>query len=206
MQSIDSGLNLLVSENDNVFLIAGRSGVSNKSTRLKHIADNLFKECRDEAYDSIFVVDARRPKHARKISGNRLQPWKGQPRHLWTESSMLCAIGMAISADGRFVACLSAGKTSCKVTAWSCYASHALLPSYHSLKLRQCVQAPQQVKKQIRPLLKQFGANLINYVHPCDGSLLFGAVDDVRDEVLDAALGYVARHNRKPRHPIKVRT
>ena len=112
---------------------------------------------------------------------------------------------MAISADGRFVACMLLGTICSKVVVWNCYASSALLPTFRSLQSRNCVESKRQVMEKMPLLLKQFGGNLFNFVHPHGASLLMDSVDQVNDEVLDFILQYAAKQEIKVEKHVALR-
>lgn len=71
-------------------------------------------------------------------------------------------IGLAISTDGRYVACLS-GKFATNIIVWSTYASEDLLPDYHSLSLLYDIKNKTVVKQETKRLLKCFGSNFITF-------------------------------------------
>lgn len=102
-----------------------------------------------------------------------------------------------MSSDGRFVACITANKKCGHILVWSAYACDALIPSFYGLDLRDVITTKQIVVQNIMPLLKQFGVNLLNYVHPNGETLIFEAVDSIKDEVVDVALEFVAKKQLK---------
>lgn len=78
LQYLDSDKSLLLSENEDVFIIAGYSpGRRSRSGSIKMTA-NLFQNKETTGCNALYVVHRRRPEKTRKISGKKLLPWKGR--------------------------------------------------------------------------------------------------------------------------------
>eukprot|EP00210_Caulerpa_lentillifera_P006592 g6297.t1 len=137
----------------------------------------------DKTYEdlgSLYVINLNSPKHSRRLRGSQLKPKEG----------------LAISADGRHVACL-AGKYSSKIIVWNIYASEDLLPEYQSLSLLYEVKENSVVKKDIERLLASCGANFFNFRHPSGLTVLMEAALCLKRPLLEIILEYALKNQIK---------
>ena len=193
---------VVVSEHVDVYLVANVAGSDQNDDQQDPSIDHLFKENKREECSSLYVINTRHPEATRKLSGIKLRPLKGKTPSD-ASSLFICQTGMAISADGRYVACPAAARGCSKILVWSCYSNDLLLPAFCSLELMECVQSKQRVTHHFKLLLDRFGANLINYVQPHGATLLFDAITNINDEVLDVVLQHAVTHRIKVDWPFR---
>eukprot|EP00210_Caulerpa_lentillifera_P006590 g6295.t1 len=135
---------------------------------------------RYEDLDSLFIVNTNSPEHSRRLRGRQLKPQKG----------------LAISADGRYVACLS-GKYASKIILWNIYASEDLLPDYHSFSLLYSIKNKLLVRTKIQDQLNSFGANFFNFKHPSGLTLLTEATLNLNNDLLEIIFEYGKKNEVK---------
>jgi len=106
--------------------------------------------------------------------------------------------GLAISHDGRHVACL-AGDFGSKVVVWNVYASERLLPDYNflSLNLGDDMSGKEGIKRNVLPLTDEFGINFFMFLHPSGMSILHEAIFQFNNYLLKAILHYVLKKEAK---------
>eukprot|EP00210_Caulerpa_lentillifera_P009188 g8760.t1 len=137
------------------------------------------KENHDDSH-SVFLINLNDAKSRRRLSGKNLDPSKG----------------LAISEDGRHVACF-VGKNASKVVVWNVYASESLLPDYHFLKLNDAIGNKQAIKKEIVPMIDCFGSQFFNFQHPSGMSILEEAIWRFNNDLLKTILQYASKKETK---------
>eukprot|EP00210_Caulerpa_lentillifera_P009516 g9075.t1 len=133
-----------------------------------------------EDIDSIYIVNTNSPKHSRRLKGKNLIPQKG----------------LAISADGRHIACLS-DKYASKIVVWNVYSSQHLLPDYHSLSLLYEIKNKAVVRNDIQKQLTSFGPNFFNFKHPNGLTVLMDAILGLNKPLLEIILAYADNNKIK---------
>lgn len=105
---------------------------------------------------------------------------------------------MAISDDGRHVACL-AGDYASKLVVWNAYASEQLLPDYNflSLTLFNSTKRKEVIRKEIIDFIDRFGINFFMFLHPSGMSILHEAIYQFNNYLLKAILHYVLKKKVK---------
>lgn len=105
---------------------------------------------------------------------------------------------MAISHDGRHIACL-AGDDISKVVVWNVYASEQLLPDYNFLYLTlgDDISRKEGIKRDIVPLIDEVGINFFMFQHPSGMSLLDETIYHCNNHLLRAILIYVLKKRIK---------
>lgn len=82
---------------------------------------------------------------------------------------------------------------------WNVYAGERLLPDYNflSLILAQDMSRKEGVKRDIVPLIQEFGINFFNFRHPSGRSILEEAIYSFNNDLLKAILRYVLKQKVK---------
>eukprot|EP00210_Caulerpa_lentillifera_P009187 g8759.t1 len=125
---------------------ASSSGLVQTTNQTTYDIKYEEKEC--DSHHSVYVVNLNNVKYRRRLNGKDLDPGKG----------------LAISDDGRHIACF-AGDFASKVIVWNAYASERLLPDYHFLALNGVIENKEVIKKEIVPMIDLFGVNFFNFQH-----------------------------------------
>eukprot|EP00210_Caulerpa_lentillifera_P006593 g6298.t1 len=170
--SIDQGTTILP-ENEG-FLVTDSVDLTLRSL-LSEVKAEWFPS-ENKAYedlDSLYIINTSSPQHSRRLRGRQLKPQKG----------------LAVSSDGRHVACLS-GKYASKIVLWNIYASEDLLPDYHSLSLLYSIKNKSVVTMNIKNQLSSFGANFFNFKHASGLTLLTEATLNLNKPLLEIILEY----------------
>ncbi|GMH43596.1 hypothetical protein BSKO_11518 [Bryopsis sp. KO-2023] len=100
--------------------------------------------------------------------------------------------GLAISQDGRRVACMS-GRG--KLMVWSTYAADGLLPDYGSLKVKGILDDREKAKR----VIATHGASALNYPEPSGMSLLMNAIDHHNLDMVNMMFAYALQKDIKVR-------
>lgn len=93
-------------------------------------------------------------------------------------------LGLAISPDGRHVACLS-GKFATTMVVWTCYASDGMLPDYDSFDLTSRWMENDVMLEKLESLLNQYGVSFMNCLHSCGTSFLVKAILKANPRVIE---------------------
>eukprot|EP00210_Caulerpa_lentillifera_P009189 g8761.t1 len=157
---------------------ASSSGLIQRSNRTSY--DIEFEEEKHDNSHSVYVINLNNPKYRRRLSGKDLDPSKG----------------LAISEDGRHVACF-AGDYASTIVVWNAYSSDRLLPDYHFLDLNGAIENKEAIKKEIIPMIDIFGANFFQFRHPSGMSVLNEAMWYFKNELSKTILQYAAKKKIK---------
>jgi len=155
-----------------------------------------LEESLNEDLSSIYIVNHDVRKHSRQLNGRSLDPKSGIDMKLNMSAMLLFVVGLAMSADGRHVACL-AGKFASKIVVWSACASQELLPDYHSLSLLYDIKNKSVVERETKKLLGSFGSNFFTFQPPSGLTVLLDAVSSLNKPFLCSILKYGLEHHVK---------
>eukprot|EP00210_Caulerpa_lentillifera_P009172 g8744.t1 len=155
------------------------------SSKLKHRTESenydvVYDEETQEDFHSVYIVNLDDEKRRRRLSGRNLDPNQG----------------LAISEDGRHVACF-AGDFGSKIIVWNAYASESLLPDYHFLALNNAIENKKAIKKEFVPMMDFFGVNLFQFRHPNGMSVLDEAIRHFNYDLLKTILQYASNKKVK---------
>eukprot|EP00210_Caulerpa_lentillifera_P009517 g9076.t1 len=129
---------------------------------------------------SVYVINLEDNKCTRRLCGKNLNPKKG----------------LAISEDGRHVACF-AGENASKVVVWNVYGSATLLPDYHFLSLNHAIGSRRAIKNEVAPMIDTYGLNFYQFRHPSGLSILDEALWYVNNILTKTLLHYAAKNKVK---------
>eukprot|EP00210_Caulerpa_lentillifera_P009174 g8746.t1 len=166
------------SSNKNIIVAANApsSGIRHRTNLLSY--DVEYVEEKHEDSHSVYIVNLDDEKRRRRLNGNDLNPGSG----------------LAISEDGRHVACF-AGAHASKILVWNAYGSEILLPDYHFLDQYNVVGNKEVIMKQIQPMFDRFQENLFQFQHRSGMSVLNEAMLHCNSDLLSTFLQY-ARNNK----------
>eukprot|EP00210_Caulerpa_lentillifera_P009493 g9053.t1 len=157
---------------------APSSGLRHRTNLLSY--DVEYVEESHEDSHSVYIVNLQDEKLRRRLSGKDLNPGRG----------------LAISEDGRHVACF-AGVHASEIFVWNVYASENLLPDYHFLALNRATQSKEAIKKEIGNMMSKFGINFFKFRHPSGMSVLDEAIWFLDNSFTRAILDYAAKDKIK---------
>eukprot|EP00210_Caulerpa_lentillifera_P009494 g9054.t1 len=157
---------------------ASSSGLVQKADSTHY--DVEYEADKHEDSHSVYVINLEDNKCRRRLCGKNLNPKKG----------------LAISEDGRHVACF-AGENASKVVVWNAYGSATLLPDYHFLSLNHAIGSKSAIKNEVVQLIDTYGLNFIQFRHPSGLSILDEAMWYVNNTLIKTLLLYVSKKKVK---------
>eukprot|EP00210_Caulerpa_lentillifera_P006591 g6296.t1 len=142
--------------------------------------DVEYEAEKHEDSHSVYVINLEDAACNRRLCGKNLNPGKG----------------LAISEDGRHVACFAEDDGS-KVVVWNVYGSSHLLPDYHLLSVNGAIGSKDAIKKQVVQMIEEFGVNFFQYRHPSGMSILNEAIWCLNNSLAKIILQYATKNKIK---------